>query len=454
MKDQFDSSTRCDVEISRLTFMRRHSRQFFGIIFSFLLSHGAFAAETYVKEPMPPGFRVEMNELEGAVYADERGKTLYNWAEPAPELHIMGGGEAKGQPRCYNDKYTNVLDAGSRPTCVEMWPPVFASAESKPVGKWSVVERKDGTLQWAYEGYPLYTSALDQKPGDTQAGTRQVPKTSGYPGRKPIGPTPDVPPGFTVHTVPSGRLLTTSSGFTLYYFGGEKSKARCSGECLRGWNPVIAPELAVAQGEWSVVTNADGMRQWAFRNKPLFTYSLDRYRMDLWGEDTQGWHGAFTTKVALPPKFQLQVTSIGEVVADARGVTIYKFACNGDDAPDQLLCEHPDSSNQFSRLMLCGYGDPDRCAQRWPYVHASADDKSFSQLWTVIEIDSKTGHRVKPSTPGGVRVWAFNGRPLYYYSEDKRAGDTLGDGFGVHNAGKFAFRTINFRKQFPDQGDD
>ena len=36
-----------------------------------------------------------------------------------------------------------------------------------PAGDWTIVKRPDGTLQWAYEGKPLYRSAKDIKEGDT-----------------------------------------------------------------------------------------------------------------------------------------------------------------------------------------------------------------------------------------------------------------------------------------------
>jgi predicted lipoprotein with Yx(FWY)xxD motif len=51
--------------------------------------------------------------------------------------------------------------------CARSWPPVVADAGAKQTNKLSVVKRKDGTRQWAYEGRPLYTWHKDQSPGDT-----------------------------------------------------------------------------------------------------------------------------------------------------------------------------------------------------------------------------------------------------------------------------------------------
>jgi predicted lipoprotein with Yx(FWY)xxD motif len=41
-----------------------------------------------------------------------------------------------------------------------------AAADAKPEGKWTIVDRTDGTKMWAYAGRPLYTWIKDTKPGD------------------------------------------------------------------------------------------------------------------------------------------------------------------------------------------------------------------------------------------------------------------------------------------------
>ena len=51
--------------------------------------------------------------------------------------------------------------------CATNWPPLAAGASDAPAGDWSIVVRDDGTKQWAYKGWPLYTFAKDAKAGDT-----------------------------------------------------------------------------------------------------------------------------------------------------------------------------------------------------------------------------------------------------------------------------------------------
>lgn len=50
--------------------------------------------------------------------------------------------------------------------CATNWPPLAASADSKSGGDWTVINRDDGSRQWAFSGKPLYFWSKDQKPGD------------------------------------------------------------------------------------------------------------------------------------------------------------------------------------------------------------------------------------------------------------------------------------------------
>jgi predicted lipoprotein with Yx(FWY)xxD motif len=50
--------------------------------------------------------------------------------------------------------------------CAQLWPPVMAGASDSAGGDWSIVTRDDGSRQWAYKGWPLYTYSKDAKPGD------------------------------------------------------------------------------------------------------------------------------------------------------------------------------------------------------------------------------------------------------------------------------------------------
>ena len=50
--------------------------------------------------------------------------------------------------------------------CLQSWRPLKAPADALPSGYWEIATRDDGTRQWVYQGYPMYTFIADKKPGD------------------------------------------------------------------------------------------------------------------------------------------------------------------------------------------------------------------------------------------------------------------------------------------------
>src|SRR6185503_12318847 len=64
---------------------------------------GARVGESYVNVPMPPGFQVIANELEGPVFADAKGHTLYTW--PIKAMRNGYAGDPQGKSVC-GDKVT------------------------------------------------------------------------------------------------------------------------------------------------------------------------------------------------------------------------------------------------------------------------------------------------------------------------------------------------------------
>jgi predicted lipoprotein with Yx(FWY)xxD motif len=421
--------------------------------------------EAYVSVPMPPGFRVESSELDGPVFADARGRTLYVW--PFKRMRAGYSGEQKGKPACYGEvlKETAGLmspypagvvlpDLDKRPSCTDLWPPALATANDKPIGKWTIVDRKDGTKQWAYDEQPVYTSSRDQTPGDVVGGNSRRGGGDAPAGRQPIGPPSKVPPGFAVKTTPAGRLLTTSKSFSVYAYDEDTAgKSMCDGSCAQTWLPLIAPETAQPQGEWSTIERSAGVRQWVFRNKPLYTYAVDPRPMSLEGSDVPGWHNVYT-RVAPPPPagFTVQDTIAGQVIADARGMTVYLYNC-GDDSQDQLSCNHPDDTQAY-RLAMCGGGNAAQCLKNWPYVLAAKGASGTGRTWSVLRIDPNTGHRAAPDQADALTVWAYRDRPIYTYAGDRAPGDVNGDAIGEWRGQRNGLKAIWLRDDFFGGGQD
>lgn len=88
------------------------------------------------------GSVMEMDGAGGKILVNEKNMTLYTFDK-----------DAAGMSACY-DK------------CAENWPPLMASNGALGMGKYTVVARKDGSMQWAYDGKPLYLWVKDTKAGD------------------------------------------------------------------------------------------------------------------------------------------------------------------------------------------------------------------------------------------------------------------------------------------------
>ena len=78
----------------------------------------------------------------GIVLTDPNGLTLYTFA-----------GDDVGTSNCNDD-------------CAQKWPPLLFKRGAAQ-GEFSIIQRNDGTRQWAFRGQPLYRFITDKKPGDT-----------------------------------------------------------------------------------------------------------------------------------------------------------------------------------------------------------------------------------------------------------------------------------------------
>jgi predicted lipoprotein with Yx(FWY)xxD motif len=416
--------------------------------------------ENYVREPLPPGFSVQRTDVDGPVYVDADGMTLYIW--PLNNLRNGQAGDRPNEPsHCEDVKQTvttglmspypgglRLPDLDIRPTCTALWPPVYAAEDAKPVGAWTVIGRPDGRKQWAFEGQAVYRSALDKKPGDVIGSSRRWNRGDSGSHREPIGPRPDVPPAFAVRTVATGRLLAIVAGASVYTWDGDgANKSNCTADCLKQWLPVLAPEVGQGEGEWRIIERSRGVRQWTFRGKPLYTHIIDERSFSLEGADVPGWHNVYTQKnPAIPSGFTVQDSRVGEVLADKNGKTIYLYRCS-DDAQDQLDCDYP-TATQAYRLAVCGRGDAERCNRMFPYVLAPADAKTSSLIWSTMDIDPATGHPAAAGDPHALHVWTFRSRPIYTHALDNVPGEINGDGWGEYNGKRNGYKGFFLRDDF------
>ena len=88
-----------------------------------------------------------------------------------------------------------------------------------------------------------------------------------------------------------GQAWVDGKGMTLYVFGkDETGKSNCNGECATAWPPLSAQTGAKAVGDWTIVVRADGIKQWAYDGKPLYTWTKDKKPGDVTGDGVSDFH--------------------------------------------------------------------------------------------------------------------------------------------------------------------
>ncbi|MCK0095416.1 hypothetical protein MWU60_07515 [Yoonia sp. F2084L] len=89
------------------------------------------------------------------------------------------------------------------------------------------------------------------------------------------------------------------------------------------------------------------------------------------------------------------VAQTNGILVDANGMSLYTF--------------DPDTATSSA----CNGG----CAVNWPPLAAPADADEAGKLTAITRQD-------------GSKQWAYDGQPLYLWVNDRRPGDTTGDGVG------------------------
>jgi predicted lipoprotein with Yx(FWY)xxD motif len=102
-------------------------------------------------EPEPEATPISLGEAAGVgqILVDEEGMTLY---------YFQKDQKGSGKSKCEG-------------ACAEAWPPLLTEGEPEAMkgvkaGMLGTIQRKDGTTQVTYAGWPLYTFVEDSKPGE------------------------------------------------------------------------------------------------------------------------------------------------------------------------------------------------------------------------------------------------------------------------------------------------
>jgi predicted lipoprotein with Yx(FWY)xxD motif len=90
-----------------------------------------------------------------------------------------------------------------------------------------------------------------------------------------------------------GKVLTDAHGMTLYTFAKDaKGKSACNGKCAENWPPLLAASGEKGAKGYSEIKRDDGKMQWAYKGKPLYTWTKDKKPGDITGDGflNGAWH--------------------------------------------------------------------------------------------------------------------------------------------------------------------
>ena len=191
----------------------------------------------------------------------------------------------------------------------------------------------------------------------------------------------------------AGDVIADARGFSLYTFDPETTEEpACYDACATRWPPFLVEDGQTVVAPFGVTTRTDGSKQLTFAGDPLYFFAGDAEPGDVNGDGLGGvWH------LARPAAALTQVveTTAGDVIADARGFSLYTF--------DPETTEEP----------ACY----DACATRWPPFLVEDGQTVVAPFGVTTRTD-------------GSKQLTFAGDPLYFFAGDAEPGDVNGDGLG------------------------
>jgi predicted lipoprotein with Yx(FWY)xxD motif len=268
-------------------------------VLSQLFLQASTEAPTMAPAPaMAVALQITQNATLGKILTDGQGRTLYLFEK-----------DTKNTSNCYD-------------ACATLWPPFLSQGQQPTLGdgvKTELVgttQRKDGTTQITYNGWPLYYYTPDQTMGDTKgqgvgdvwytvtpAGdVNEIETGTGTPApaetasptsasTTPIAPAPAA--SATLRLAQNDKLgsfLTDGQGRTLYLFTKDtKNTSNCYDKCAAAWPPLLSqakPTLGEGINADLIGTTVrkDGTTQLTYNGWPLYYYTPDQNPGDIKGQ--------------------------------------------------------------------------------------------------------------------------------------------------------------------------
>jgi len=356
------------------------------------------------------------------------GITLVDVTTPQHKLVWRRLGDANGKPL-----YTYDKDSANTATCVaecaKEFLPLMAGRNAAAFDAWSLVPRSEGGRQWAYLGQPLYSYNGVDPVGDPPSGRNVVQDDaqraifdfgsknySPKDGWKRAAYTPEkttqAPAGIELQTLAVANgygFVLPGTGMVMYTLDGAPKNNLA-------WTPVYAPGAARETGDFSIIAREDGTQQWAYKNKPLFTFKGDYSPGDINGlvEDKQA-RVALAYRNFTPADITIDILALRGplMVSGKKGLTLYtqsrqKLQYGGRQTRGGYRYSYRDAKAVGTA------GCVDECLKSWIPLKAPSNAQSQG-FWEVA------------TRPDGGKQWAYRGSPLYMFVDDKELGDLKGN---------------------------
>ncbi len=321
---------------------------------------------------------------------------------------------ASNLPLYYLDKSAvTACDAA----CQKLWSPFLAGGDDRPLGEWTLVARGDAK-QWAYRGKPVYTYAKDSALGGDKYPLESYRFISNPNDALPLASGDGVgkkwhvagavwngafkkPTSISVaeHLLVQGQILVTTRGTALYAFNGDRQAVAKLSE---DWQPAQAGLAELPVGEFSIIELDNGIRQWAYRKQPLFSYKRDINAADLNGRDAaRGMGPAIAVQYFMPADVAIAMDRPGgRLTQSSTGKALY-----ARDRIDWTQIRMPTRGLPVVGQSIGIAGCNADCEREWAPFLAPLSAQP-SGYWNLI------------ARPDGSKQWAYRGFALYTYTNE------------------------------------
>jgi predicted lipoprotein with Yx(FWY)xxD motif len=390
-----------------------------GLVGAMLVAGGVYLYEVQTRTATTVAVRAPLATPPGVTYQTAlTGKSVFVAAAGRQfPITTSAYADANGLTLYTFDNDTEAGKSACTGGCAKLWPALAAPTDAKLFGDWTPITRDDGSKQWALRGKPLYRYAQDTKSGDGGG--------NGHDGIWHIaeftaGADYKLPNAIKLAELANaaGQVLISEQGTPLYTFdedrGGGKPSCVAS-PCTDHFAPYLAGQLAKPVNNLTIVDRGDGLYQWTFKGKPLYSYDTDIEPGDVNGDGVDGkWHAATVFRNFMPDGVVIARNRFGgRVLQTASGRALY--------IRDRVV-----GTENGQNLRIGSRGRP----KVGKLLGTAVCDAECTKTWNIFEAPANapgSGDWEVTTRDGGRKQWVYRGYPVYSYSGDTKPGDMLGN---------------------------